>query len=124
MDPISTILAEEIANDLVQGEGVSTQAALDPATILAIGKTLLTIGTNCVSLLNDINKVRNPNLIQRVRLKRVVKSQVRENLNSRIHLRMLFGSLEKSIVNSILRRAKNATVEEVNRLIVEAKLAV
>jgi hypothetical protein len=124
VDSISQKLANEIAEDLMSNEGVSKSAALDFETITAIAKTLLSLATNCQGVLTDLNKLKNPGLINKIRLKRFyVAPLLREHLKSRLHLRILMGSLEKSVTNSVLRRGQTATADEVAQLIAEAKLA-
>jgi ribosomal protein S1 len=123
VDSISNKLAVEIANDLVQNEGIDTQAALDLATIKAIADTLLSLGKNCAAVISDLDKLRNPGLINKIRLRQLVSRNIKTGLNSRIHLRSRFGQIIKSTVNSILKRGQTATISEVNGLIEEAKLA-
>jgi hypothetical protein len=124
VDPISFNLAGEIAQDMIKEEGVSESAALDFQTIITISKILLSLANNCAAVMQDLDKLRNPSLINRIRLRRsYVAPAVRNSMTKRVHLRMLLGILEQSIAKAILRRAKTATAEEVARLIAEAKLA-
>lgn len=119
---MSTI--KEKAN-LVAGEiapKVSKEVAFDPLTLLAIAQVIigvLTLFNSCFnaatagSTAEILKQMQHPTILQRLRLRRIIKEKLRENNNKKV----LVGEL----IDPLINQARQLTESDVEEMLAEAK---
>lgn len=119
MEPISTQLAIEIADDI---STTDKETALDPATAFAIASVLLDLAVKCAPYIKNLANIKNPGLVAKFRLKRsYIRPAIKKWFHRDSNLSIRLTRIEQGIFNSLLKRAKTATPEEIERLIAEAQ---